>query len=322
MCFISGVLLHHGRHSPEPLTKLAEQSLSHKVLQKEISSWAHMTMTIFYHPSESSKTINMSPGSGEGPTMSEFVCTLQCKSYTSLLAGFFPMTTVQNGRRYVATVVKGKDVQCQGDNSDVQLHIIAGCPKRAHYMEVRTDLSNFASIIPDNECFIAPVIDVLAPARTKTSAYVLTIPHCLSEGDDRNNVKVRMWHENRKPVHAIVDVPPRDKCTDGILFYDIDHSFIKLHTAHFCKVVCTICQTPLHCLDRATSFFFGKFENIVEDSKEKHEVEIRPYFCSIPYAEIKDFQQVRQGHIIAMNREQGIHAIFPISCCLDSLHHV
>ncbi len=192
-------------------------------------------------------------------------------------------------------VARGKDICLQGDNSDVQLHITAGCPRRAHYMEVRTDLSNFASIIPDNECFIAPVIDVMAPAKTQTSAYVLTIPHCLSEGDDRSNVKVRMWHENRKPVHAIVDVPPRDKCTDGTLFYDIDDSFIKLHTPHFCKVACTICQTPLHCLDRATSFFFGKFKSVRENGILQHEVEIRPYLCSIPYEEIIDFQQVKQN---------------------------
>ncbi len=159
-------------------------------------------------------------------------------------------------------------------------------------MEVRTDLSSFASIIPDDECFIAPVVDVIAPAKTETSAYILRIPHCLTEGDDRNNVKVRMWYENRHPSHAIVEVPLRDKCTDGVLFFNIDDSFIELHTPHFCKVICTTCETPLHCLTRATSFFFGKFDSYEEDGTTQHDVQIRPYFCSIPYDVIADFREV------------------------------
>ena len=57
-------------------------------------------------------------------------------------------------------------------------------------MEVRSDLSNFGSIIPDDECFISPIVEVLAPAETNTSSYVLRIPHCLDEDDDRTKVKV------------------------------------------------------------------------------------------------------------------------------------
>ncbi len=199
----------------------------------------------------------------------------------------------------MARVAKGATVCLQGDKSDVQLQITAGCPKRAHLMEVRTDLSSFTSIkvknkplIPDNECFIAPVVDILAPAKTTNSAYLLRIPHCLSDDDDKNNVKVRMWFENRHPAQSVIEVPSRDKCTDGVLFYDIDNQFFELHTPHFCKVICTICQTPLHCLDRATSFFFGKFESYEENNGIQHEVEMRPYFCSIPYAKVTDFRQV------------------------------
>ena len=198
----------------------------------------------------------------------------------------------------MATVARGEDICLQGDKSDVQLHITAGCPKRAHLMEVRTDLSSFASIIPDDECFIAPVVDVLAPAKTDSSAYILRIPHCLTKDDDRANVKVKMWHENRHPKYALLEVPPRDKCTDGVLFYDIDDSLIQLHTNGFCKVLCTVCKTPLFCLSRATSFFFGKFESFEEDATTQHEVQIRPYFCSVPYEVITDFRQVKNSGVI------------------------
>ena len=105
----------------------------------------------------------------------------------------------------MATVTKGEATNLQGDKSDVRLDIKEGCPKRAYLMGVRTDPSSFESFIPDDECFISPIVDVLAPAETSTSSYMLRIPHCLDEDDDRTKVKVRMVHENRNP--AVVEVP-------------------------------------------------------------------------------------------------------------------
>ena len=75
------------------------------------------------------------------------------------------MTTTRKGRRYLATVAKGEATSLQGDKSDVQLEIKEGCPKRAYLMEVRTDPSSFGSIIPDDECFISPIVIVRGCAR-------------------------------------------------------------------------------------------------------------------------------------------------------------
>ena len=189
-----------------------------------------------------------------------------------------PMTTTRNGRRYMATVTKGEATSLQGDKSDVRLEIKEGCPKRAYLMEVRTDPSSFESIIPDDECFISPIVDVLAPAETSTSSYILRIPHCLDEDDDRTKVKVRMVHENRNP--AVVEVP---KGNAGALYYDIDDRFIELHTTHFCKVICTICQTPYHCLGRINSLWFAKFETQGHGTATaQHDVEIRTLFLWHP----------------------------------------
>ncbi len=217
------------------------------------------------------------------------------------------MTTVRRGRTYLATVARGGNFCLQGEQSDVHLQITSKCPTRAHLMEVKTDLANFNSIkvngkplIPDDECFIAPVVKVLGPAKTNTSAYILRIPHCLSEADDKSKVKVRMLKENRLPAQALVEVP-ENKYGDMDLYYEIDARYIELHTPDFSEVFCTICQTPLHCLSRATCFFFGSFESCEQDGLMQHEVEIRPYFCSIPYAEIKDFRQV--GHFVVAIRE-------------------
>ena len=204
-----------------------------------------------------------------------------------------PMTTTRKGRRYLATVAKGEATSLQGDKSDVKLEIKEGCPKRAYLMEVRTYLFQFRSFIKDDECFISPIVTVLAPAETSTSSYTLRIPHCLDEDDDRTKVKVRLVHENRNP--AVVEVP---KGNAGALYYDINERFIELHTPHFTKVICTICQTPYHCLQRINSLWSARFDtekqNVSrpEDLSFLHDVEIRPYFGGALHA-IVDFRKVR-----------------------------
>ena len=217
-----------------------------------------------------------------------------------------PMTTTRKGRRYLATVARCEATSLQGDNSDVKLEIQKGCPKRAYLMEVRTDPSNFRSIIPDDECFISPIVEVLAPAETSTSSYTLKIPHCLDEDDDRTKVKVRLVHENRNP--AVVEVP---KGNAGALYYDINDRFIELHTTHFCKVICTICQKPYHCLGKLASFWFARFDTqplqtnlmqkitrylrgFIQETPNliQHDVEMRLYFCGVLHA-IVDFRKVK-----------------------------
>ena len=218
-----------------------------------------------------------------------------------------PMTTVRNGRRYIATVVKGTDTILRGDKSDVKLQIGKGCPKRPYLMEVRTDPSSFDSIIPDDECFISPIIEVLAPAETNTSSYILRIPHCLEEDDDKTKVKIRMIHENRNPPVPPVEV---SKGNAGDLYYNIDDRFIELHTTHFTTVICTICQTPYHCRERINNLWFARFDTKQQNTSllqkftsvvtgfvkhnenpTQHQVEIRPYFGGILY-DIADFRKV------------------------------
>ena len=157
-------------------------------------------------------------------------------------------------------------------------------------MSVRTDLSNFGSIIPDDECFISPIVEVLAPAETSTSSYILRIPHCLDEDDDRTKVKVRMIHENRNP--AVVEVPKRNT---GDLHYDINDRFLEIHTQQFCLIICTICKTPYHCRKRITNFWFAKFETEEwkgdKSPRLLHDVELRPYFGGVLHTTV-DFRKV------------------------------
>ena len=218
-----------------------------------------------------------------------------------------PMTTTRKGRRYLATVARGEAISLQGDKSDVKLQIGEGCPKRAYLMEVRTDPKCFGSIIPDDECFISPIMEVLAPAQTSTSQFILRIPHCLDEDDDISKIKVRMIHENRTP--AVVEVP---KGNAGALYYDIDDRFIELHTTHFCQVICTICLTPYHCRGRISSFWFARFDTHEQKSSTPgkgstllHDVEIRPYFDGVLHTTV-DFMEAIFANFLATKFIQTI----------------
>ena len=139
-----------------------------------------------------------------------------------------------------------------------------------------------SSIIPDNECFISPIVEVLAPAETSTSSYILRIPHCLGKDDDNTKVKVRMIHENRNP--AVVEVP---KGNAGALYYNIDDRFIELHTKHFCHVICSICNTPYHCRGRINNFWFANMNTEQQNSL----IEIRNYFGGVLHTMV-EFRQV------------------------------
>ena len=218
-----------------------------------------------------------------------FFLVPELKDITTLGANL-NMTTVRKGRRYMAAVGRGKAITLQGDKSDVKLEIKEGCPKRAYLMEVRTDVTNFGSIIPNNECFISPIVEVLAPAETNTSSYTLRIPHCLDEDDERSKVRVRLIHKNRNPADVLV--PDRTKCTDGVLFYDIDSNFIELHTPHFTTIACTYCHVDFYCLDTIKIFCFAKFITQNRNIHSRHDVEIRPYFCGIVQG-LRDFREVK-----------------------------
>ena len=210
-----------------------------------------------------------------------------------------PMTTTRKGRKYIATVTRGEATSLQGDKSDVELQIKKGSRKRAYLMEVRTDLSNFGSFVPDDECFISPVVEVLTPDEVDNPSCVLKVPHCLHDEDDRSKVKVRMVDENGN-----VEVPERAKCTDGILFYDIDDKFIELHTPHLAKVICTICQTPYHCKERINSIWYAKLHsqelstsrlfNWFVGNEIRHDVEIRSYLC----ADLHTMDELRKVNIV------------------------
>ena len=137
-------------------------------------------------------------------------------------------------------------------------------------------------------------MEVLAPAETSISSYILWIPQCLDEDDDRSKVKVRMIHENRNP--AVIEVP---KGNAGALFYDINNNFIELHTKQFCLVICTICQTPYHCRGRINNFSFARFDthqqnvtHLEEVASVLHDVDIRLYFGGVLQS-IVDFRKVR-----------------------------
>ena len=121
--------------------------------------------------------------------------------------------------------------------------------------------------------------------------------------------RVRMIHENRNP--AVVLVPERAECSDGVLFYDINDRFIELHTTHFCKVICSFCDRPYQCRGRINTYCFASFgtytvpkvtsrlKSILHKRKNliQHEVEIRLFLCGALQA-MTDFNYKKVSMIL------------------------
>ena len=61
---------------------------------------------------------------------------------------------------------------------------------------IHTNLSRFSHIIPDDECFIGPIVEVQAKDLSTSGngpqpMYTIQIPHCVKTSQHRENIRVR-----------------------------------------------------------------------------------------------------------------------------------
>ena len=103
----------------------------------------------------------------------------------------------ENKERYFVTVSYGEGKTIQFPNSDVSLYVPQGSEE--YFMRVLTHDPIYTDFdrIPEDECVIAPVVEVRhVPFENSTNhmpdaAHCLKIPHCLLKQDMRNRIKVR-----------------------------------------------------------------------------------------------------------------------------------
>ena len=109
--------------------------------------------------------------------------------------------TLSSSTEFVVAVINGESTTLQDLHSEVSVDIPKG-NKATLWQKIHTEFSRFLHIVPDEECFIGPVVELhLKPFSDEESGqrqYRIKIPHCLQTEEELSLVKVRCGDIRRK----------------------------------------------------------------------------------------------------------------------------
>ena len=198
-----------------------------------------------------------------------------------------PITFTKNRLHYVATASNGRELVLQNKDSSVSLKV-PKYVKSPMVQCVHTDFRPFESAIPRAECFISPVVEIhcnhLRSMRTdKNQMYCLEIPHCRDMSLDNIKVRIGDIHTNR----TFVEVPHGQLQEEEVrsIFYEVDGTYIRVYSTHFCQIICSSCHQT--CSSFILALPFGSLNYIDEETL----VKVKVYLCSALY-KIEDFAAV------------------------------
>ena len=191
----------------------------------------------------------------------------------------------KGSQTYVGFMSNGENGLLQGPKSDVQLLIpdgvygpILGC--------VYTDNSLFCQKIPNDECIIAPMVELYINSlgisdSQKRERYQIRIPHAADTTADENLVKVRKYYGGRQ-----IDVEQHNTNKNQDTYYVMDEKFITIYTQHFCQFTCSQCQHE-GCKNSAKVILYGS----IRTGGSRTFVNIETFFCSFLF-KIMDYEKV------------------------------
>ena len=183
-------------------------------------------------------------------------------------------------------LIKGDAVTLQDPHSDVYVDIPAGI-KGTVWQKIHTEFSRFLHIVPGEECFIGPVVELhLKPFPDEESGqrqYRIKIPHCLQTEEERSSVKVRSGDLAKKIPFR--EMPNKQEASEKLPYYEVDDHHVIIHTHHFSDHICSACFPS--CFSNITAYPFGN----LFPSRNKTEVVIEVFLCCSLY-NIEDFKSV------------------------------
>ncbi len=144
-----------------------------------------------------------------------------------------PAVTHKNHKRLFCTVSLGEPRVLQPPDSDVSLSIPQGVPG-VYIMTVHTDITNFLSSIPEDECIVAPVVEVVSVRsgegnlqNTPNVVYIINVPHCRSAKVLAKSLNIRRFGLQEASGTNLAGT-----CEVGDLF-------LRFKTTQFSVFVCT-----------------------------------------------------------------------------------
>ena len=209
----------------------------------------------------------------------------------------------------------------QDPDSDVSVDIPAGI-KGILRWKIHTEFSRFLHIVPDEECFIGPVVELhLKPfldEEREQHQYRIKIPHCLQTEEERSLVKVRCGDTRKKiPFRELPnkqqqqvseteeerssvkirsgdvrkrvefqELKNRQRTSAKIPFFEVDEHHVIIYTNHFTEY-CSSCMKTY--LSNIMVFPFGCI--FPGEDGDHTQIKVEVYLCCSLY-NIPDFQKV------------------------------
>ena len=204
------------------------------------------------------------------------------------------MTTIKDGKKYIATVSHGEEHVLKDPESDVSMHIPKGSTG-VFWKCVHTDHSRFRSDIPDEECISTPLVEIHHHDVSDDvdhlvrGNFIIRIPHCIPHREMWKLVKVRKWKrtENGNVSQELIQKDVIDGESD---YFKIEEQFITVVTQHFCVLGGTICD-EYGCRSTLRIILVAKLE--AHERENLTTVKIKSFLCS-RLLSLHDFQRVRK----------------------------
>ena len=198
-----------------------------------------------------------------------------------------PVILHKNKRKYVVAVACEMEVNLQALDSDVSLKI----PRKVSgvfFSHVHTDHTLFKNVIPDDECFVGPPVEIEQVNNENsddTETFKIKIPHYIRQSDLWKTIKVR--YGNIHKSEKFQDVPHKDKDHQGDIWFNINDRFVTIYTKHFSHFTCSVCNYNCSAITRV--FLYANLN--VSGIETATRVKVKVFLCSELY-KIKDYKKV------------------------------
>ena len=208
------------------------------------------------------------------------------------------MMFYKNCKQYHATVTNGEALTLKSPDSEITLEVAEGL-NAVIMQHVHADFDTICMFIPPHECIVSPAVRFIVQngnhEKSEEFMFKAKIPHCLPEGYDFSQLKVRSGNLSKKA--SLKEIERGKPQSTDTPYYTADEKYITLYTNHFCDIVCT--STNKAC-DSLTILPFGYLYPLKDENETRAKVKV--FLCSYLYSE----QDVRMVCIPNISKYLGL----------------
>ncbi len=232
-------------------------------------------------------------------------CGVDTSRVTEAPWGSCPVVIGKSKSKLISTQSMGEPRLLQAPDADVSLSIPHGSTG-VYTLQVHTDLSKPFPLVTEDECLVAPVVEVHARSASN-KVCKLSIPHCILEPASWKNVKVRRQNQKTLKVHKLINLNKKalkqKKWFCGATpepgqhgTFEVDENCIKIYTKRFSTHTAT-CVNKAENKAAILMFIFAKLNPFVDEAITTTDIKV--FLCCNLYS-IKDFKNVRFSILLSL----------------------